>query len=50
MLFAQYGQGLLIAHERQSRYTIIDHPLDRIAERTVKRLVKMLDTGPAATP
>ena len=42
MLFAKYGQGLLIAHERQSRYTIIDHPPDRKAERTAKRLVKLL--------
>src|SRR6187402_343856 len=46
MLFARYGQGLLIAHERQSRYTIIDHPPDRKAERTAKRLVKLLEPLP----
>ena len=38
MLFAKYGQGLLVAHERQSRYTILDHPPDRKAERTARRL------------
>ena len=42
MLFAQPGQGLLVAHERQSRFTILDHPLDRKAERTAKRLIKLL--------
>ena len=46
MLFAKYGQGLLIAHERQSRYTIIDHPPDRKAERTAKRLAKLLKPLP----
>jgi IS30 family transposase len=42
MLFAQYGQGLLVAHERQSRFTILDHPPDRKAERTAKRLTTLL--------
>jgi IS30 family transposase len=42
MLFAQYGQGLLVAHERQSRFTILDHPPDRKAERTAKRLAALL--------
>ena len=46
MLFAKYGQGLLIAHERQSRYTILDHPPDRKAERTARRLGKLLETIP----
>ena len=46
MLFAKYGQGLLIAHERQSRYTIIDHPPDRKAERTARRLAKLLKPLP----
>ncbi len=46
MLFAKYGQGLLIAHERQSRYTILDNPPDRKAERTAKRLAKLLEPIP----
>jgi transposase, IS30 family len=42
MLFAQYGQGLLVAHERQSRFTVLDHPADRKAERTAKHLATLL--------
>ena len=46
MLFARYGQGLLVAHERQSRFTILDHPPDRKAERTAKRLATLLKPIP----
>src|SRR5256886_10220004 len=46
MLFAKYGQGLLIAHERQSRYTILDNPPDPKAQRTAKRLAKLLKPIP----
>jgi IS30 family transposase len=46
MLFAKYGQGLLVAHERQSRYTILDHPADRKAERTAEHLAKLLASIP----
>jgi IS30 family transposase len=46
MLFAKYGQGLLIAHERQSRYIILDNPPDRKAERTATRLAKLLKPIP----
>jgi IS30 family transposase len=46
MLFAKYGQGLLIAHERQSRYTILDNPPDRKAERTARHLAKLLKPIP----
>jgi transposase, IS30 family len=48
MLFAKYGQGLLVTHERQSRYTILDHPPDRKAERTARRLTKLLAQIPPA--
>jgi len=48
MLFAKYGQGLLVTHERQSRYTILDHPPDRKAERTARRLTKLLEPIPSA--
>jgi IS30 family transposase len=46
MLFARYGQGLLIAHERKSRFTIFDHPADRKAERTAKCLADLLAPMP----
>ena len=46
MLFAKYGQGLLIAQERQSRYAILDHPPDRKAERTATCLAKLLEPIP----
>ena len=46
MLFAKYGQGLLVTHERQSRYTILDHPADRKAERTAEHLAKLLASIP----
>ncbi len=38
MLFSKYGQGLLVAHERQSRFVMLDHPPDRKAEQTEERL------------
>ena len=47
MLFAKYGQGLLIAHERQSRYAILDNPPDRKAERTANRLAKLFEPIPS---
>jgi transposase, IS30 family len=46
MLFARYGQGLLVAHERQSRFTILDYPPDRKAERTARRLAALLKPIP----
>jgi transposase, IS30 family len=47
MLFAQYGQGLLVAHERQSRFTLLDRPPDRKAARTAKRLATLLAPIPS---
>jgi IS30 family transposase len=46
MLFSQYGQGLLVAQERQSRFVMLDHPPDRKAERTAKCLAKLLEPIP----
>lgn len=46
MLFARYGQGLLVAHERQSRFIVINHPPDRKAERTARRLATLLKPIP----
>ena len=48
MLFAKYGQGLLVAHERQSRFVMLDHLPDRKAERTAERLAKLLEPLPPA--
>jgi IS30 family transposase len=48
MLFAKYGDNLLVAHERQSRFTLLDHPPDRKAERTARRLAKLLKPFPPA--
>jgi IS30 family transposase len=46
MLFAKYGQGLLVTHERQSRYTVLDNPPDRKAERTAKHLAELFGSIP----
>src|SRR3546814_12355858 len=41
MLFAQYGQCILVAHERASRFTFIERPQDRKAERHARHLAAM---------
>jgi IS30 family transposase len=46
MLFAQYGQSILVAHERASRLTIIHRPQDRKAQQTASHLADMLQTMP----
>lgn len=48
MLFAQYGQCILVAHERASRFTFIDRPQDRKADRTARHLAAMLQPLPAS--
>ena len=42
MLFARYGQALLVAHERTTRFTLLDHPSDRKAARTTDHLTALL--------
>jgi len=42
MLFAKYGQGLLVLHERQTRFNLVQHPLDRKAERTALTIARQL--------
>ena len=42
MLFVQYGQSLLIAHERSSRFTLVRQPPDRKALRTANELFDMI--------
>src|SRR3546814_17028705 len=41
MLFAQYGQCILVAHERASRFTFIERPQDRKADRTARHLAEI---------
>jgi len=42
MLFAKYGHNILVLHERQTRYTILDKPPHRKAELTARRINRRL--------
>src|SRR6204780_2065039 len=46
MLFARYGQGLLVLHERQTRFSIVQHPLDRKAVLTARTIARQLGKLP----
>src|SRR3546814_11479372 len=46
MLFAQYGQCILVAHERAYRFTFIERPQDRKADRTDRHLAALLPPMP----
>ena len=48
MLFARYGQGLLVLHERHTRFSLVDHPLDRKAALTVQTIAQQLGQLPQA--
>jgi len=48
MLFSKYGQNLLVLHERQTRFTIIDHPADRKAIPTADAIIRKLACLPKA--
>jgi IS30 family transposase len=48
MLFARYGQGLLVLHERQTRFSIVDHPVDRKAVLTAHTITRQLRKLPQA--
>jgi IS30 family transposase len=48
MLFAQYGQNLLVLHERQTRFTIVDYPVDRKAILTAQTITQQLVDLPQA--
>jgi IS30 family transposase len=48
MLFARYGQGLLVLHERQTRFSIVLHPLDRKAVLTARTIARHLRKLPQA--
>jgi IS30 family transposase len=46
MLFAQYGHNLLVLHERQTRFTIVDKLPDRRAVLTARRIASRLRNIP----
>src|ERR1700722_6535477 len=48
MLFARYGQGLLVLHERQTRFSIVQHPVDRKAVLTAQTIAHQLGALPQA--
>ena len=48
MLFSKYGQGLLVLHERTTRFTIVDRAANRKAILTAERITRRLrDFHPA---
>ena len=48
MLFARCGQGLLVLHERQTRFSMVKHPLDRKAVLTARTIARQLGRLPRA--
>jgi IS30 family transposase len=48
MLFARYGQGLLVLHERQTRFSIVQQPVDRKAVLTARSIARQLGKLPQA--
>jgi IS30 family transposase len=48
MLFARCGQGLLVLHERQTRFSMVRRPVDRKAVRTARTIARQLDKLPQA--
>jgi IS30 family transposase len=48
MLFARCGQGLLVLHERQTRFSIVQHPVDRKAVLTARTIARQLGKLPQA--
>ena len=48
MLFAAYGQNLLVAHERRSRLTLIARPPNRRAHTTAQSLAGLIGAMPPA--
>jgi len=48
MLFARCGQGVLVLHERQTRFSMVQRPVDRKAVRTARTITRQLDKLPQA--
>jgi IS30 family transposase len=48
MMFSRSGQGLMVLHERQSRFSLVHRPLDRKAIPTAKAIARQLGKLPPA--
>lgn len=48
MLFARYGQGLLLLHERKTRFSIVRRTADRTAVPTARTIARLLGKLPGA--
>src|SRR6202047_429758 len=48
MLFARCGQGVLVLHERQTRFSIVQRPVDRKAVLTARTIARQLGKLPQA--
>jgi IS30 family transposase len=48
MLFARYGQGLLVLHERKTRFNIVQRPVNRKAILTARTIARRLSKLPQA--
>jgi transposase, IS30 family len=48
MLFARCGQGLLVLHERQTRFSMVQYPVDRKAVLTARTIARQLGKLPKA--
>jgi transposase, IS30 family len=46
MLFARCGQGLLVLHERQTRFSMVRYPVDRKAVLTARTIARQLGKLP----
>ena len=44
----RHGQGLLVLHERQTRFSIVQHPVDRKAVLTARTIARQLGKLPQA--
>ena len=48
MMFSRSGQGLMVLHERQSRFNLVHRPLDRKAVPTARAIARQLGKLPPA--
>jgi IS30 family transposase len=48
MMFSRSGQGLMVLHERQSRFSLVHRPLDRKAIPTAQAIARQLGKLPPA--
>ena len=48
MMFSRSGQGLMVLHERQSRFSLVQRPVDRKAIPTARAIARQLGKLPPA--